>query len=63
MFRTPSLGKAQKGFLCVAVRRRLSALIWDARYIVHNARIFNEPRSKIAHSAKLITDVLLKFVK
>ncbi|XP_046891395.1 bromodomain and WD repeat-containing protein 3 [Hypomesus transpacificus] len=42
--------------------RRLSALIWDARYIVHNARIFNEPRSKIAHSAKLITDVLLKFV-
>ncbi|KAM6946356.1 bromodomain and WD repeat-containing protein 3-like [Aplochiton taeniatus] len=42
--------------------RRLSALVWDVRYIVHNARTFNEPVSKIAHSAKLITDVLLKFV-
>lgn len=42
--------------------RRLSALIWDARYIAHNARTFNEPRSKIAHSAKIITNVLLKFV-
>lgn len=45
------------------VHRRLSALIWDARYIAHNARTFNEPRSKIAHSAKLITNVLQKFVK
>uniref|UniRef100_A0A8C9ZSM8 Bromodomain and WD repeat domain containing 1 n=1 Tax=Sander lucioperca TaxID=283035 RepID=A0A8C9ZSM8_SANLU len=43
--------------------RRLSALIWDARYIAHNARTFNEPRSKIAHSAKMITNVLQKFVK
>uniref|UniRef100_A0AAQ5XM28 Bromo domain-containing protein n=1 Tax=Amphiprion ocellaris TaxID=80972 RepID=A0AAQ5XM28_AMPOC len=43
--------------------RRLSALIWDARYIAHNARTFNEPRSKIAHSAKIITNVLQKFVK
>ncbi|KAJ7995475.1 hypothetical protein DPEC_G00244940 [Dallia pectoralis] len=42
--------------------RRLSALVWDARYIVHNAQTFNEPQSKIAHSAKLITDVLLKFI-
>lgn len=42
--------------------RRLSALIWDARYIAHNARTFNEPRSKIAHSAKLITNVLQKYV-
>ncbi|KAL7842664.1 hypothetical protein SRHO_G00243530 [Serrasalmus rhombeus] len=42
--------------------RRLSALIWDIRYIFHNARTFNEPRSKIAQSAKLITDVLLKFI-
>ncbi|XP_074535944.1 PH-interacting protein isoform X2 [Halichoeres trimaculatus] len=41
--------------------RRLSALIWDARYIAHNARTFNEPSSKIAHSAKIITNVLLKF--
>uniref|UniRef100_A0A8C7XAP8 Bromodomain and WD repeat domain containing 1 n=1 Tax=Oryzias sinensis TaxID=183150 RepID=A0A8C7XAP8_9TELE len=43
--------------------RRLSALIWDARYIAHNARTFNEPRSKIAHSAKIISNVLQKFVK
>uniref|UniRef100_A0A8C6P7H6 Bromodomain and WD repeat domain containing 1 n=1 Tax=Nothobranchius furzeri TaxID=105023 RepID=A0A8C6P7H6_NOTFU len=43
--------------------RRLSALIWDARYIAHNARTFNEPRSKIAHSAKIISHVLQKFVK
>ncbi|XP_061916442.1 bromodomain and WD repeat-containing protein 3 isoform X2 [Entelurus aequoreus] len=42
--------------------RRLSALIWDVRYIAHNARTFNEPRSKIAHSAKIITNVLQKFV-
>lgn len=53
--------------LCVnttlVIHRRLSALIWDARYIAHNARTFNEPRSKIAHSAKIITNVLQKFVK
>uniref|UniRef100_A0A665TV18 Bromodomain and WD repeat domain containing 1 n=1 Tax=Echeneis naucrates TaxID=173247 RepID=A0A665TV18_ECHNA len=42
--------------------RRLSALIWDARYIAHNARTYNEPSSKIAHSAKIITNVLQKFV-
>ncbi|XP_051934298.1 bromodomain and WD repeat-containing protein 3 [Hippocampus zosterae] len=42
--------------------RRLSALIWDVRYIAHNARTFNEPRSKIAHSAKIISNVLQKFV-
>lgn len=52
-------------FICSAlvIHRRLSALIWDARYIAHNARTFNEPRSKIAHSAKIITNVLQKFVK
>lgn len=53
--------------LCIysslVIHRRLSALIWDARYIAHNARTFNEPRSKIAHSAKIITNVLQKFVK
>ncbi|XP_029700101.1 bromodomain and WD repeat-containing protein 3 isoform X2 [Takifugu rubripes] len=42
--------------------RRISALIWDARYIAHNAHIFNEPRSKIAYSAKIITNVLQKFI-
>ncbi|XP_028274720.1 bromodomain and WD repeat-containing protein 3 [Parambassis ranga] len=42
--------------------RRLSAFIWDARYVAHNAHTFNEPRSKIAHSAKILTNVLQKFV-
>lgn len=43
--------------------RRLSALIWEVRYIEHNARTFNEPESVIARSAKKITDQLLKFIK
>uniref|UniRef100_A0A8C9VKR5 Bromodomain and WD repeat domain containing 1 n=1 Tax=Scleropages formosus TaxID=113540 RepID=A0A8C9VKR5_SCLFO len=42
--------------------RRISALVWDVRYIAHNARTFNESRSKIAHFAKVLTDVLLKFI-
>ncbi|XP_055975288.1 bromodomain and WD repeat-containing protein 1 [Sorex fumeus] len=43
--------------------RRLSALVWEVRYIEHNARTFNEPGSVIARSAKKITDQLLKFIK
>ncbi|XP_036898863.1 bromodomain and WD repeat-containing protein 1 isoform X1 [Sturnira hondurensis] len=43
--------------------RRLSALVWEVRYIEHNARTFNEPESVIAQSAKKITDQLLKFIK
>ncbi|XP_031220381.1 bromodomain and WD repeat-containing protein 1 isoform X3 [Mastomys coucha] len=42
--------------------RRLSALIWEVRYIEHNARTFNEPESVIARSAKQITEQLLKFI-
>ncbi|XP_066555723.1 bromodomain and WD repeat-containing protein 3 isoform X2 [Amia ocellicauda] len=42
--------------------RRISALVWEVRYIEHNARTFNEPKSKIALSAKKITDILLKFI-
>ncbi|KAG9348519.1 hypothetical protein JZ751_002255 [Albula glossodonta] len=42
--------------------RRISALVWDVRYIAHNARTFNEPRSKIAHSAKIISEALLRFI-
>uniref|UniRef100_A0AAQ4QE48 Bromodomain and WD repeat domain containing 1 n=1 Tax=Gasterosteus aculeatus aculeatus TaxID=481459 RepID=A0AAQ4QE48_GASAC len=49
-------------FVLTRLPLHLSALIWDARYIAHNARTFNEPRSKIAHSAKIITNVLQKFV-
>ncbi|XP_009425977.3 bromodomain and WD repeat-containing protein 1 isoform X5 [Pan troglodytes] len=43
--------------------RRLSALVWEVRYIENNARTFNEPESVIARSAKKITDQLLKFIK
>uniref|UniRef100_A0A673LIU9 Bromodomain and WD repeat-containing protein 3-like n=1 Tax=Sinocyclocheilus rhinocerous TaxID=307959 RepID=A0A673LIU9_9TELE len=42
--------------------RRLSALIWDVKHIEQNAKTFNEPRSKIAESAKIITNALLKFI-
>ncbi|XP_056612929.1 bromodomain and WD repeat-containing protein 3 [Triplophysa dalaica] len=42
--------------------RRMSALIWDVKHIEQNAKTFNEPRSKIAHSAKIITNALLKFI-
>ncbi|XP_075710726.1 bromodomain and WD repeat-containing protein 1 [Rhinoderma darwinii] len=42
--------------------RRVSALIWEVRYIEHNAGTFNVPGSNITKSAKKITDVLLKFI-
>ncbi|XP_075053356.1 bromodomain and WD repeat-containing protein 1 isoform X1 [Mixophyes fleayi] len=42
--------------------RRVSALIWEVRYIEHNAQVFNEPNSDIAKSAKGITELLLKFI-
>ncbi|XP_069616832.1 bromodomain and WD repeat-containing protein 1-like isoform X1 [Ranitomeya imitator] len=42
--------------------RRVSTLIWEVRYIEHNARTFNEPGSNITESAKKITDLLLKFI-
>ncbi|KAM4045665.1 bromodomain and WD repeat-containing protein 1 [Anomaloglossus baeobatrachus] len=42
--------------------RRVSTLIWEVRYIEHNARTFNEPGSNITKSAKKITDLLLKFI-
>ncbi|XP_043913211.1 bromodomain and WD repeat-containing protein 3 [Protopterus annectens] len=43
--------------------RRISALMWEVRYIEHNARTFNEPRSPIVRSAKIVTDVLLHFIR
>uniref|UniRef100_H3AV68 Bromodomain and WD repeat domain containing 1 n=1 Tax=Latimeria chalumnae TaxID=7897 RepID=H3AV68_LATCH len=43
--------------------RRISALMWEARYIEHNARTFNEPESPIARLAKKIAALLLKFIK
>ncbi|KAM3934677.1 bromodomain and WD repeat-containing protein 1 [Leptodactylus fuscus] len=42
--------------------RRVSALIWEVRYIEHNARTFNEPGSNITKSAKKISDLLVKFI-
>ncbi|XP_072441757.1 bromodomain and WD repeat-containing protein 1-like isoform X1 [Chiloscyllium punctatum] len=43
--------------------RRISALVWEVRYIEHNARTFNEPDSPIVSSARRITDLLLKFIE
>uniref|UniRef100_A0A8C4V802 Bromodomain and WD repeat domain containing 3 n=1 Tax=Falco tinnunculus TaxID=100819 RepID=A0A8C4V802_FALTI len=40
--------------------RRISALMWEVRYIEHNARTFNEPDSPIVKAAKIVTDVLLQ---
>uniref|UniRef100_A0A8C0NIJ8 Bromo domain-containing protein n=1 Tax=Canis lupus familiaris TaxID=9615 RepID=A0A8C0NIJ8_CANLF len=42
--------------------RRISALMWEVRYIEHNARTFNEPDSPIVKAAKIVTDVLLRFI-
>ncbi|XP_069802237.1 bromodomain and WD repeat-containing protein 1 [Dendropsophus ebraccatus] len=42
--------------------RRVSALIWEVRYIEHNAQTFNEPGSNITKLAKKITALLLKFI-
>ncbi|KAL7390370.1 hypothetical protein ABVT39_019828 [Epinephelus coioides] len=42
--------------------RRISALMWEVRYIEHNARTFNEPQSPIVATAKVVTDVLLRYI-
>ncbi|CAN2389514.1 regulation of cell shape, partial [Pristimantis euphronides] len=42
--------------------RRVSALIWEVRYMEHNARTFNEPGSNITKTAKKLTNLLLKFI-
>lgn len=36
--------------------------MWEVRYIEHNARTFNEPDSPIVKAAKIVTDVLLRFI-
>lgn len=48
--------------LFVVFFRRISALMWEVRYIEHNARTFNEPDSPIVKAAKIVTDVLLHFI-
>uniref|UniRef100_A0AAQ5YB27 Bromo domain-containing protein n=1 Tax=Amphiprion ocellaris TaxID=80972 RepID=A0AAQ5YB27_AMPOC len=42
--------------------RRISALMWEVRYIEHNARTFNEPQSPIVAAAKVVTDFMLYFI-
>ncbi|KAM4701838.1 bromodomain and WD repeat-containing protein 1 [Discoglossus pictus] len=42
--------------------RRISALVWEVRYIEHNAKTYNETDSGITRSAKRITNLLLKFI-
>uniref|UniRef100_A0A673KRE5 Bromo domain-containing protein n=1 Tax=Sinocyclocheilus rhinocerous TaxID=307959 RepID=A0A673KRE5_9TELE len=43
--------------------RRISALMWEVRYIEHNARTFNEPQSPIVKTAKTVSSVLLRFIR
>lgn len=50
------------GFVWLFFFRRISALMWEVRYIEHNARTFNEPDSPIVKAAKIVTDVLLRFI-
>uniref|UniRef100_UPI0037E94B52 PH-interacting protein n=1 Tax=Semicossyphus pulcher TaxID=241346 RepID=UPI0037E94B52 len=43
--------------------RRLSSLMWELRYIEHNAQTFNEPGSFIVTTAKFVSDLMLQFIK
>ncbi|KAM6906545.1 PH-interacting protein isoform 1-T1 [Lycodopsis pacificus] len=43
--------------------RRLSSLMWEVRYIEHNAQAFNEPGAFIVTTAKFVSDLMLQFIK
>ncbi|XP_062323853.1 PH-interacting protein isoform X1 [Osmerus eperlanus] len=43
--------------------RRMSSLMWEVRYIEHNAQTFNEPGAFIVTTAKFVSDVMLHFIK
>ncbi|XP_056588592.1 PH-interacting protein isoform X1 [Triplophysa dalaica] len=43
--------------------RRMSSLMWEVRYIEHNAQTFNEPGAFIVRTAKFVSDLLLQFIK
>ncbi|XP_066556404.1 PH-interacting protein isoform X2 [Amia ocellicauda] len=43
--------------------RRMSSLMWEVRYIEHNAQTFNEPGTPIVKTAKFVTDLMLQFIK
>ncbi|KAG7262048.1 hypothetical protein CRUP_017801 [Coryphaenoides rupestris] len=43
--------------------RRMSSLMWEVRYIEHNAQAFNEPGAFIVTTAKFVSDLILQFIK
>ncbi|KAL4661021.1 PH-interacting protein [Arapaima gigas] len=43
--------------------RRMSSLMWEVRYIEHNAQTFNEPGTPIVKAAKFVSDLMLQFIK
>lgn len=43
--------------------RRMSSLMWEVRYIEHNAQTFNEPGAFIVRTAKFVSDLMLQFIK
>uniref|UniRef100_A0A8C5BSI3 Pleckstrin homology domain interacting protein n=1 Tax=Gadus morhua TaxID=8049 RepID=A0A8C5BSI3_GADMO len=43
--------------------RRMSSLMWEVRYIEHNAQAFNEPGAFIVTTAKFVSDLMLQFIK
>ncbi|XP_062870970.1 PH-interacting protein [Trichomycterus rosablanca] len=43
--------------------RRMSSLMWEIRYIEHNAQTFNEPGAFIVKTAKFVSELLLQFIK
>ena len=47
---------------CVLLRR-MSSLMWEVRYIEHNAQAFNEPGAFIVTTAKFVSDLMLQFIK
>lgn len=50
-------------YFFIIVYRRLSSLMWEVRYIEHNAQTFNEPGSFIVTTAKFVSDLMLQFIK
>uniref|UniRef100_A0AAZ3S8T9 Bromo domain-containing protein n=1 Tax=Oncorhynchus tshawytscha TaxID=74940 RepID=A0AAZ3S8T9_ONCTS len=43
--------------------RRMSSLMWEVRYIEHNAQTFNETGAFIVKTAKFVSDLMLSFIK
>jgi bromodomain and WD repeat domain-containing protein 1/3 len=49
--------------VCVWWCRRLSALLWDVKHIVGNAKKFNEDGTPISRSAAIVTETLVRFIR